>query len=80
MPVSRKTAESLHAAATVALNAKAIDQSTFDALTDGHITASESASATWVMAKKSLFGGANKKAAATQLSRAITAHMAEQDG
>lgn len=80
MPVSRNTTDSLRNAASVALKAKAIDQKTFDALTDGHITASESASATWVMAKKSLFGGANKKAASAQLARAITAHMAEQDG
>ena len=80
MPISRNTLDHTQKIATRALDANVIDQKTFDALTDGHISAKESASATWVMTKKAIFGGPNKKAAASALAKAIEAQMAEQGG
>jgi hypothetical protein len=80
MPISRNTLDNTRNIATRALDAKIIDQKTFDALTDGHITAKESAAATWVMTKKAIFGGADKKAAASALAKAIEQQMVEQGG
>lgn len=80
MPISRNTLDQTRQVASRALDASVIDQKTFDALTDGHITARDSAAATWVMTKKAIFAGPDKKAAAAALAKAIETQMAEQGG
>ena len=78
MPVSRATLDATRHAAKAALDAKVIDQGVFDRLVDGEITAGDSAKASFLMARKALFGGAPKRAAAAELAKAIETQMAEQ--
>ena len=80
MPVSRNTLDTTRNVATRALQAKVITPEVFEALTDGNISAGDSAKAAFVMARKSIFGGADKKTAATALANAIEAQMSEQGG
>ena len=78
MPVSRSTLDQTRQAATRALEAKIISPEVFAQLTDGTITPGESTKASFLMARKAIFGGAAKKSAATELAKAIEAQMAEQ--